>query len=113
MSNDPFAEFKSKQKELWSLGNFGDMAVFTTPVAGHLVRFAGVQAGKGVLDVAEDGVVGRSRVGLLEAFARGGVEGVQRFEPALGFFLEVVERRHNLPFRLVPRSAGQGRNERF
>ena len=51
MNNDPFSEFKSKQKELWSLGNFGDMAVFTTPVAGHLVRFAGVQAGQAVLDV--------------------------------------------------------------
>ncbi len=51
MNDDPFAEFKSKQRELWSLGNFGDMAVFTTPVAGHLVRFAGVQAGQAVLDV--------------------------------------------------------------
>lgn len=51
MSTDPFAEFKAKQRELWSLGNFGDMAVFTTPVAGHLVRFAGVQAGQAVLDV--------------------------------------------------------------
>jgi SAM-dependent methyltransferase len=51
MSTDPFAEFKAKQRELWSLGNFGDMAVFTTPVAGHLVRFAGIQAGQAVLDV--------------------------------------------------------------
>lgn len=51
MSTDPFADFKIKQKALWSLGNFGDMAVFTTPVAGHLVRFAGVKAGDAVLDV--------------------------------------------------------------
>ncbi len=44
-------EFKSKQRELWALGNFGDMAVFTTPVAGHLVRFAGVSHAHSVLDV--------------------------------------------------------------
>jgi SAM-dependent methyltransferase len=51
MDKDPIAEFKSKQRETWTLGNFGDMAVFTTPVAGHLVRFAGVSGGKAVLDV--------------------------------------------------------------
>ncbi len=45
------AEFKSKQRELWALGNFGEMATFTTPVAGHLVRFAGVGSGHKVLDV--------------------------------------------------------------
>ena len=51
MTTDPFADFKVKQRALWSLGNFGDMAVFTTPVAGHLVRFAGVKPGQAVLDV--------------------------------------------------------------
>lgn len=51
MSTDPYADFKIKQKALWSLGNFGDMAVFTTPVAGHLVRFSGVKPGQAVLDV--------------------------------------------------------------
>ena len=51
MSIDPVAEFKSKQRETWTLGNFGDMAVFTTPVAGHLVRYAGVTGGQTVLDV--------------------------------------------------------------
>ena len=51
MSNDPISEFKSKQRETWSLGNFGDIAVFTTPVAGHLVHFAGVTAGQALLDV--------------------------------------------------------------
>ena len=51
MDMDAMAEFKSRQRELWSLGNFGDMAVFTTPVAGHLVRFARVKDGHAVLDV--------------------------------------------------------------
>ncbi len=51
MNNDPIAEFKSKQRETWTLGNFGDMAVFTTPVAGHLVRYARVTGGQAVLDV--------------------------------------------------------------
>ena len=49
---DPIAEFKTKQRETWALGNFGDMAVFSTIVAGHLVRFAEVVAGQRVLDVA-------------------------------------------------------------
>jgi ubiquinone/menaquinone biosynthesis C-methylase UbiE len=51
MAVDPVAEFKAKQKETWALGNFGEIAVFTTMVAGHLVRFAGVRPGQGVLDV--------------------------------------------------------------
>lgn len=51
MSTDPITEFKTKQRETWTLGNFGEMAVFTTPVAGHLVRFSGVAAGQTVLDV--------------------------------------------------------------
>lgn len=51
MNADPMQEFKTKQRELWALGNFGDMAVFTTPVAGHLVRFAGVGDRQAVLDV--------------------------------------------------------------
>ena len=51
MSTDPIAEFKSKQRETWTMGNFGDIAVFTTPVAGHLVNFAKVVGGQTVLDV--------------------------------------------------------------
>ncbi|MCR4304826.1 MAG: class I SAM-dependent methyltransferase [Gallionella sp.] len=51
MNTDPLIEFKTKQRETWSMGNFGDIAVFTTPVAGHLVRFAGVAGGQAVLDV--------------------------------------------------------------
>ncbi|MFZ2541878.1 MAG: class I SAM-dependent methyltransferase [Gallionella sp.] len=51
MSTDPIAEFKSKQRETWTMGNFGDTAVFTTPVAGHLANFARVTGGQTVLDV--------------------------------------------------------------
>mgnify|MGYP001568336103 CR=1 FL=1 len=51
MSTDPVSEFKSRQRETWALGNFADIAVFTTPVAGHLARFAGVSHGQSVLDV--------------------------------------------------------------
>lgn len=49
--NDPFQEFKAKQRETWALGNFGDIATFTTFTAGNLVRFAGIEAGQKVLDV--------------------------------------------------------------
>ena len=51
MNIDPMAEFKAKQRETWSMGNFGELAVFTTPVAGHLVRYAKVTGGQAVLDV--------------------------------------------------------------
>ena len=51
MNMDPMAEFKSRQRETWTMGNFGDMAVFTTPVAGHLTRFARVNSDQAVLDV--------------------------------------------------------------
>lgn len=51
MDMDPITEFKNRQRETWTLGNFGDMALFTTPVAGHLVRFARVKPGHAVLDV--------------------------------------------------------------
>ncbi|MDP9603947.1 UNVERIFIED_ORG: SAM-dependent methyltransferase [Variovorax paradoxus] len=49
MSQDPFAEFKNRQREMWS--TFAPTAMFTTPVAGHLVRFAQVEQGESVLDV--------------------------------------------------------------
>lgn len=48
---DPFVEFKAKQRETWALGNFGDIATFTTFAAGHLVRFAAIGKGESVLDV--------------------------------------------------------------
>ena len=51
MDADAITIFKNKQRETWTLGNFGDMAIFTTPVAGHLVRFASVKGRQSVLDV--------------------------------------------------------------
>ena len=51
MSTDPITEFKTKQRETWTMGNFGDLAVFTTTVAGHLVNFARVTSAQTVLDV--------------------------------------------------------------
>lgn len=49
MTPDPFAELKKKQREMWA--SFAPTAMFTTPVAGHLVRFAAIAAGEAVLDV--------------------------------------------------------------
>lgn len=47
--SDPFVQFKANQREGWS--HFGPLAVFTTPPAARLVRFAGITAGQRVLDV--------------------------------------------------------------
>lgn len=49
MNADPFAEFKSRQRAMWA--SFGPTAAYTTPVAAHLVRFAGILPGEAVLDV--------------------------------------------------------------
>jgi SAM-dependent methyltransferase len=49
MDQDPFADLKQRQREMWA--SFGPTALFTTPVAGHVVKFAGIQAGQTVLDV--------------------------------------------------------------
>ena len=49
MSQDPFAALKKRQREMWA--SFGPTAMFTTPVAGHLVKFAGIDSGEAVLDV--------------------------------------------------------------
>ncbi len=49
MNQDPFAELKSRQREMWA--SFTPAATFTTPVAAHLVRFAGIAPGAAVLDV--------------------------------------------------------------
>lgn len=49
MTQDPFSELKKMQREMWA--SFSPMAMFTTPVAGHLVKFAGVAANETVLDV--------------------------------------------------------------
>jgi SAM-dependent methyltransferase len=49
MTEDVFAELKNRQRAMWA--SFGPTAAFTTPVAAHLVRFAGIVAGETVLDV--------------------------------------------------------------
>jgi SAM-dependent methyltransferase len=49
MSNDPFADFKARQREAWS--TFAPLEIFTTPPAARLVRFAGITGGQRVLDV--------------------------------------------------------------
>ena len=49
MPENSFAEFKSRQREMWS--SFAPTAALTTPVAGHLVQFAGITPGEKVLDV--------------------------------------------------------------
>ena len=49
MSQDPFAALKQRQREMWA--SFAPTAVFTTPVAAHLVTFAQVHRGEAVLDV--------------------------------------------------------------
>jgi SAM-dependent methyltransferase len=47
---DPFAELKSRQREMWA--SFAPTAMFTTPVAAQLVKFSAIAAGENVLDVA-------------------------------------------------------------
>jgi SAM-dependent methyltransferase len=49
MTQDPIAELKNRQREMWA--SFGPTALFTTPPAGHLVKFAQVGTGQTVLDV--------------------------------------------------------------
>jgi hypothetical protein len=44
MSNDPFTDLKRKQRESWT--TFTPAATFTTPVAAHRVRFAGIRPGE-------------------------------------------------------------------
>ncbi len=46
---DPFAELKNRQREMWA--SFTPTAMFTTPVAGQLVHFAGIGPEQDVLDV--------------------------------------------------------------
>jgi SAM-dependent methyltransferase len=46
---DPFADLKKRQREMWA--SFTPTAMFTTPVAGQLVKFAGITSGESVLDV--------------------------------------------------------------
>lgn len=47
--SDPFADLKKRQREMWA--SFAPTAMFTTPVAAQLVKFAGIASGENVLDV--------------------------------------------------------------
>ncbi|MES2128509.1 MAG: class I SAM-dependent methyltransferase [Pseudomonadota bacterium] len=49
MSDDPFAALKERQRAMWA--SFTPTAMFTTPIAAHLVSFAGIAPGESVLDV--------------------------------------------------------------
>lgn len=49
MANDPLADWKQQQRAMWA--SFTPMALFTLPVAAHLVRFADIRPGEVVLDV--------------------------------------------------------------
>lgn len=48
--DDPFAKLKAQQREGWT--HYVHAEVFTIPCAAQLVRFAGIQPGQKVLDVA-------------------------------------------------------------
>jgi SAM-dependent methyltransferase len=50
LTADPFVELKTRQREMWA--SFAPTATFTTPVAGHLVKFAQLEVNDAVLDVA-------------------------------------------------------------
>ena len=73
---DPFIDLKKRQREMWS--SFTPTAMFTTPVAGQLVKFAGVSAGENVLDVA----TGTGVVAITAARAGARVNGLD-LTPAL------------------------------
>ena len=47
---DPYVDFKSNQRAMWA--SFTPTAMFTTPVAGQLVRFADITPGERLLDTA-------------------------------------------------------------
>ncbi len=49
MTQDPMAAMQQQQRAVWK--SFTPMALFTTPVAAQLVRFARIAAGESVLDV--------------------------------------------------------------
>lgn len=82
-TSDPFAELKKRQREMWA--SFSPTAMFTTPVAGHLVRFAAIVPGERVLDVG----TGTGVVALTAARAGASVAGLD-LTPEL-----IEEARHN------------------
>ncbi|MGE0449510.1 MAG: class I SAM-dependent methyltransferase [Vicinamibacterales bacterium] len=76
MTHDPFAELKARQREMWA--SFAPTAAFTTPIAGELVRFAGIVPGEQVLDVG----TGTGVVAITAARAGGRVKALD-LTPAL------------------------------
>ncbi len=49
MNDTDFVEFKNRQRRMWA--SFAPTAMFTTPVAGYLVKFAQVRPGETLLDI--------------------------------------------------------------
>ncbi|MFY9662898.1 MAG: class I SAM-dependent methyltransferase [Candidatus Cybelea sp.] len=76
MTADPFSAFKDRQREMWA--SFAPSATFTTPVAAHLVRFAGVAPDETILDVG----TGTGVVAITAASAGARASGVD-LTPAL------------------------------
>jgi SAM-dependent methyltransferase len=80
---DPFSGFKQRQREMWA--SFAPTALFTTPVAAQLVKFAQIAPGERLLDVA----TGTGVVAITAARAGAHVQAVD-LTPEL-----VAEARHN------------------
>jgi SAM-dependent methyltransferase len=73
---DPFADLKARQREMWA--SFAPTAVFTTPVAAHLVDFTEIKPGEAVLDVG----TGTGVVAITAARSGAAVTGID-LTPAL------------------------------
>lgn len=87
---DDLAAFKASQREGWA--SFVRLATFTLPPAARLVRYAGVQAGQRVLDVA----CGTGVVALTAALQGADVNGLD-LTPAL-----LEEARRNAELAQLP-----------
>jgi len=76
-ASDPFFEYKNRQRQLWA--SFAPTAMFTTPVAAQLVKFAGISAGEHVLDIA----TGTGVVAITAARQKARVTGLDLTPPLL------------------------------